>query len=326
MRALFQVLKGELLNYKTKVITPERKDSLMGKYYSSSLYERKASIHGTCIKFFTDNMDFIRMWEDNFEPMPDWIRPHGRLFALSGKKKQVLYEPSSKTAIITGHDYYGLVKSAALAIAADFMEDFTSEHRRYSIHGSFVDKGGHGLAIVGPSGSGKTTLTYGLLRSSKFNFLTDDWFFVRLTKNYVPVYSSERNSYIRDDLANTWPELTRKLLHVRLDKSRRAVVDVKSMFGSDRIKTSSNLKVVVLLARKKSLPPVQKLTAKQAVDFLLKNDFCNPHQLVRTKKKTEKRKKFFMELFEKVPVFLLNTVETPRESLARLKDITDEYL
>jgi len=298
----------------------------MKKYYSSSLYERKASIHGTCIKFFTDNMEFIRMWEDNFEPMPDWIRPHGRLFALSEKKKEVMYEPLSKTAIITGHDYYGLVKSAALAISADFMEDFTSEHRRDSIHGSFVDKGGHGLAIVGPSGSGKTTLTYGLLRSDKFNFLTDDWFFVRLTKNYIPVYSSERNSYIRDDLANTWPELTRKLLHIRLDKSRRAIVDVKSMFGSDRIKTSSNLKAFVILARKKSLPPVQKLSSKEAIDFLLKNDFCNPHQLVRTKKKTEKRKKFFQEIFEKVPVFLLNTVETPRESLARLKHIADEYL
>ena len=82
----------------------------------------------------------------------------------------------------------------------------------------------------------------------------------------------------------------------------------------------------VMLARKKSLPHIQKRTAKEAVDFLLKNDFCNPHQLVRTKKKVAKRKKFFQELFDKVPVFLLNTVETPTESLARLKNIADEYL
>ncbi len=315
-----------MLEYKVKIITPEKKDALMKKYYSSSLYERKASIHGACVKFFTDRMDFVRMWEDNFEPMPDWIRPHGRLFALSARKNEVLYEPLSKTAIIIGYDYYGLIKSAALGIVADFFEDFTSEHRRYSIHGSFVDKGGRGIAIVGPSGSGKTTLTYGLLRSDKFNFVTDDWFFVRLTKVYVPVYSSERNSYIRDDMAGAWPELTRKLLDIRLDKSRRAIVDVKSLFGSERIKTTSNMRVLVLLTREKSLPPVQKLTAKQAVDFLLKNDFCNPHNLVKTKKKTAKRKKFFEELFTKVPAFLLNTVETPRESLARLKHITDDYL
>jgi hypothetical protein len=33
----------------------------------------------------------------------------------------------------------------------------------------------------------------------------------------------------------------------------------------------------------------------------------------------EKRKKFFAELFARAPVYLLNTIETPQQSLERLK-------
>lgn len=314
------------MNYSVKLISQQKKDLLMEKYYPSCIYERKASIHGTCIKLMTDSDEFASMWENNFEPMPNYIRPHGRIFALKNGKFGVQYEPLSKTALVAGSDYYGLVKSVALAIVADFFEDFTSEHRRYSVHGSFVDKGGRGIAMIGPSGSGKTTLTYGLLRDDKFNFLTDDWFFVRMTKNYIPVFSSEKNSYIRHDLAKAWPELHKKLHGLHLDSSNRAIVDVKSMFGSERIRSTSDLRAVVLLTRNRKLQPLKQLSAAEGVDFLLKNDFCNPHQLVRSAKKKEKRTQFFRELFAKVPVFLLNTIETPKESLLRLESITEEYL
>ena len=86
---------------------------------------------------------------------------------------KVIYEPISKTPIILNCDYYGWVKSLALALTADFFEEYHSEHRRYSVHGSLVDKKGHGLAIMGPSGSGKTTLTYGLLESGVYNYVSD---------------------------------------------------------------------------------------------------------------------------------------------------------
>src|SRR4030095_7651754 len=115
-----------MAKYDVEIITTETKERLMAEIYSSKLSERKAVIHGTCIKFFTDNHDFKDMWEDNFEPLPDWIRPHGRVFAVNGKSLKVQYEPLSKTVIIEGCDYYGWVKSIALAIVADFLEDFTS--------------------------------------------------------------------------------------------------------------------------------------------------------------------------------------------------------
>jgi energy-coupling factor transporter ATP-binding protein EcfA2 len=263
------------------------------------------------------------MWEDNFELMPDWIRPHARLFAVSSPVFRVLYEPLSKTAIVEGCNYYGWVKSIALALVADFMEDFTSEHRRYSIHGSFVDFGGQGVAIIGPSGSGKTTLTYGLLLDKTSNFLTDDWFFVRLAEGKIPVYSSEKNSYIRGDLEKSWPQY--KLKNIRKDSQGRAIVDVKQLLGTDRIRPDSLLCACVLLVRNKELPVLTKLSKEKALAFMLKNDFCNPHQLIRTKAKLKQRKEFFGELFSRVPVYLLNTSETPEQSLKRLKDTVNNH-
>ncbi|MDD5171649.1 MAG: hypothetical protein PHF60_01285 [Candidatus ainarchaeum sp.] len=307
--------------YKVTLISPKVKEKLMEKIYSSSLFERKAAIHGTCVKLFTDSHEFKDMWEDNFEPMPDWIRPHARLFAISGKKLRVLYEPASKTVIVEGCGYYGWIKSIALALVAEFLEDFTSEHRRYSIHGSFVDRNGRGMAIIGPSGSGKTTLTYGLLLDKRCNFLTDDWFFVRQADNATLVYSSEKNSYIRGNLGTDWPEYCDRLKGLKKDGKERAVVDVRQLLGSDRIRSDSTLALTVLLTRDKELPPLKRLTAEEALAFMVKNDFCNPHQLMRTREKIAKRKQFFMQLFSEAPVYLLNTIEKPQQSLQRLKTL-----
>ena len=308
--------------YKVEIISPKTKEKLMHKLYSSSLHERKAAIHGTCVKLFTDCHEFKDMWEDNFDMMPDWIRPHARLFAVSGKRFRVRYEPVSKTAIVENCDYYGWIKSIALALVADFMEDFTSEHRRYSVHGSFIDKKGRGIAIIGPSGSGKTTLTYGLLLDKKHSFVTDDWFFVRLADGDTLIYSSEKNSYIRGNLEKDWPQYNLK--DVKKDLQGRAIVDVKRLLGGNRIRTESTLETIVLLTRDKKLPPLKKLSPKEALSFMLKNDFCNPHQLVRTKEKLMKRKEFFKEFFSRAPVYLLNTIETPQQSLDRLKKLASQ--
>ena len=313
-------------NYKVEIISSKEKNRLMFEVYEDSLYEKKANIHGTCVKFFTDCEEFKQMWDDNFKPISDDIRPHARVFAISDsqKKFRVLYEPESKTVIIKNCDYYGWVKSIALGLVADFFEDFTSEHRRFSIHGSFIDSSGNGVGIIGPSGSGKTTLTYGLLLDKANNFLTDDWFFIRLTKNDTLVFSSEKNSYIRDDLAINWPQFKEKLADIRKDQRGRAVVDVKRMFGNDRIREQSILKAVVLLTREQGREVFRQLTPSEALNFMVKKDFCNPHQLLRTKKKLRERKEFFYELFSRVPVYILNTIEKPQQSLERLKGILND--
>ena len=312
------------MGYKVEIISRKEKDKLFDELYKKCIYGVKSNIYGLCIKLLTNSRKFREMWEDNFKAMLEEIRPHARVVAVDdGKKFRVLYEPTSKTVIIMNCDYYGWVKSIALGLSANYLEDFPSEHKRYSIHGSYIDRDGQGIGIVGPSKSGKTTLTYGLLLDEKNNFVTDDWFFVRVAKNSVSVNSAEKNSYIGEDLTDNWKEYKERLKGIDVDNKGRAIVDVKRLFGYDRIRDMSVMKAVVLLTRDKTKPPFQKLKTKDAIEFMKKNDFCNPHQLVRTKEKINARIDFFQSLFDKLPVYLLNTIETPRESLERVRKVLE---
>lgn len=310
--------------YEVKLITPEEKEREVSRLYARPLFERKADIYGTCIKFFTDNEEFYRMWGENFRPMMESIRPHGRVIAVEGKELEVLYEWSSKTVIVKGCDYYGWVKSIALALVAEFLEDFSSEHRRYSVHGSYVDFGGRGIGIIGPSGSGKTTLTYGLLLDKKASFLTDDWFFVKVGSG-VCAYSAEKNSYIRENIDQDWKEYKAILgkAPLKYDNKGRAIADVKMLFGDGKIKESSEMGAAVILTREPGKPPFREIKAGEALGFMQKNDFCNPHQLVRDRVKREVRAGFFREIFSRMPAYLVNTVEKPAESLRRLEGIKE---
>jgi len=315
------------MKYNVKVISRLKKDKLLKEIKLDSLYQLKANIYGICIKLFTDDLKFKEMWMDNFEAMDDDIRPHERIISINEKsgKLKVLYEPNTKTTIIKNCDYYGWLKSIALGLANEYLEDVPSEHRRYSVHGSAIDYNGKGIGIIGTSGSGKTTLTYGLLLNEKFNYITDDWFFVRLKKKRVTIFSSEKNSYLREGLEKNWKSYKSKIKIAsnKKDKYGRFIVDIRKFFGWDRINKSSNLGAIVLLTRNKKIEPFKKLNKKQAIEFMLENDFCNPHQLLKNKKKKSLRTKFFKELFSRVPIYLLNTIETPQESLNRLIELSE---
>ena len=205
-------------------------------------YERKANIHGACVKLLTDNPDFKEEWEDNFKFMNEDIRPHAKVFSIEdGGEFQVMYEPVSKTCIIKNCDYYGWIKSIALAVISDFFEEYHSIHRRYSVHGSAVDYMAMQLQLLDLLELVKSTLTYGLLQNPDFNYISDDWFFTRLFKNARVVYSSEKNSYIRDDIINVWKCFSEELKKVKLDTKGRGIADVNTLFGG-RSRESSTLK------------------------------------------------------------------------------------
>jgi hypothetical protein len=310
-----------MTEYKVEMISPQQKEDLLLEIVYKVRFERKANIHGACVKLLTDNQSFKEEWEDNFKFMNEDIRPHTKIFSVEDDGAlQVQYDPISKTCVIRNCDYYGWVKSIALATISDFFEDYHSEHRRYSVHGSAVDCGGHSMAIIGPPGTGKTTLTYGLLQDEDFSYISDDWFFTRLLTNAVMVYSSEKNSYIREDIAHIWKNFSEDLAKVQLDQKGRGIADVNTLFNG-RIRESSTIKKIILLERDVNHPPIRKLDAQEALDFMLEKDFCNPHQLVRDERKLNIRKGFFQELFIDLDVYLLNTVETPEESLERIKHL-----
>lgn len=287
-------------------------------------FERKANIHGACIKLLTDNADFKEEWEDNFKFMNEDIRPHAKIISVdNGGDLKVQYEPQSHTCIIENCDYYGWIKSIALAAVSDFFEEYNSENRRYSLHASAVDFGGHAIGIMGPPGTGKTTLTYGMLTERHFNYISDDWFFTRIFKNDTVIYSSEKNSYIRDDIADVWPEFSDTINRVKLDNRQRGLANVKNLFQG-RVRESSTLHSMILLERDLNKSPFRKLNVSDALDYMKSTDFCNPHQLIRNKRKFDLRMNFFNDIFSKMDVYMLNTIESPQESLNRIMSLLSD--
>jgi hypothetical protein len=114
--------------YKVELVDVAEKDSLYQKNEEKYLFTRKASIYGCCIKLLT-NIEYVKdRWEDNFYSMSEDIRSHGRIIVLKEPKKKmsVQYDPYTKTAFLTNVDYYGWIKSLALAVAGDVLED---EHK-----------------------------------------------------------------------------------------------------------------------------------------------------------------------------------------------------
>ncbi len=315
---------GSFVTYQVEIIGPERKDELLAKFNLDFTFERKANIHGACVKLLTDNPDFKEEWEDNFKFMNEDIRPHSKIISInSGGNLKVRYEPLSRTCVIENCDYYGWIKSIALASVSDFFEEYNSENRRYSLHASAVDFGGHSIGIIGPPGTGKTTLTYGLLTDPRFNYISDDWFFTRIFDNGIMIYSSEKNSYIRDDIADVWPVFADNLNRVKLDNRQRGLADVKNLFKG-RVRESSTLHSLVLLERDVNKEPFRELDANEAINYMKENDFCNPHQLIRNERKYNLRMNFFRDIFSKMDVYMLNTIESPQESLKRLMGIISE--
>ena len=66
----------------------------------------------------------------------------------------VKYDPLTRSAFLFNIDYYGWVKSIALAVAGDILED---QHRIHSVHRAALDVAGKGISLIAPSKSGKTT-------------------------------------------------------------------------------------------------------------------------------------------------------------------------
>ncbi len=142
------------MSYAVQLISPEDKDVLFEKYEHRLLYTSKAEIYGCCIKLLTETESTRNKWEDNFFTANENNRSHGRLIVVSetGQPLSVKYDPYTKTAFLINVDYYGWIKSIALAVAGDILED---EHRIYSVHGASIDIGCLGVSIIAPSGTEK---------------------------------------------------------------------------------------------------------------------------------------------------------------------------
>jgi len=303
------------MTYSVELISLEDKEDLADRYAQQVLFEIKSDIYGCCIKLLTGQASVKSRWEENFYGAAYNIRSHGRIYVVEDpeeEENQVRYDPQSKTCFLINMDYYGWIKSLALSVAGDVLED---EHGIYSVHGACLDFGGRGLCILGGSGVGKTTHTYGLLRSPRVRVVSDDWFFVRIFGQDLLGYGSEKNFYIRADLASIWKEFSGLVSQASFDQKGRAVVDLRWVIGKGRILPLTTLNNVIILTRDPGEKEAKReLQPAKALSILEENGYFNPHLLVKNQFKTGIRRKFLSALLSRTKVHQINTIGTPEES------------
>jgi hypothetical protein len=308
-----------LLSYPVQLISPEEKDKLFEAYDDRLHYTSKADVYGCCIKLLAESEKTKNEWEDNFYSANENTRSHGRLVVVKepGQPLSVMYDAYTKTAFLVNVDYYGWVKSIALAVAGDVLED---EHRIYSVHGAAIDIGSLGVSIIAPSGTGKTTHSWGLLLVKNARLISDDWFFVRLSSQLPLAFGSEKNCYIDADLGKIWNKYESLVDKTKFDQRGRAIVNIRWIVGGGGVIPMTTMHKIILLKRDpQDSNIVTHCTADEALAFMLDRNFCNPHQLVRDNRKIELRKTFFRKLFEQTDVFLVNTTGTPQATQEEIR-------
>ncbi|HOE52743.1 MAG TPA: hypothetical protein PKO24_03815 [Methanomassiliicoccales archaeon] len=309
------------MSYPVRPITIEEKEALYDKYAPCPFHTAKADISGCCIKLYTLSDSTKDMWEDNFYSMSEAVRSHGRVICLDDPNRplEALYEPATKTAFLFNFDYYGWIKSVALAIAGDILED---EHQIYSVHGAALDMDGKGVTLIAPSKTGKTTHSWGLLRSKDARLVTDDWYYVRLSERRPVAFGSEKNCYIDADIGTIWEEYRGLVERAKLDNRKRAVVNVRWVTGKGSVVPMTTIYDIVLLKRDRDDPRlVRELGPDEAWEHLAANDLCNPHQLVRDERKMRVRERFFRQFLAKSRVHLVNTTASPQETQAAIRQL-----
>jgi len=307
------------LKYEVRLISIEERDRLLEKYSQRFLYEERADIYGCCIKLLTDLGYVKELWEENFYPASAHIRSHGRLIVTKeeGEGLEISYDPLSKTAFLKNVDYYGWIKSIALSVAGDILED---NHGINSVHGACVDLKGQGICLIAPSGTGKTTHTYGLLRLSGVRVISDDWFFVRFLADENVAFGSEKNFYIQADIADTWDEYKRLVEKAEFDDKGRAIVNVRWIVGKGKILPLTTLRIAILLKRDQTdAAAIEELTPSEATQYLESTDFCNPHLLVKDSRKNCLRRRFFQDFFSRLRTYSANTVLPATETHEMIK-------
>jgi hypothetical protein len=297
--------------YDIELISTAEKEELFSRYEARFLYSTKCGLHGICLRLLTDQEQTKDYWEDNFYSMSESVRSHGRLIVLNDpeRKMGVKYDPLSRTAFLFNIDYYGWVKSIALAVACDILED---QHRIFSVHGAALDVKGQGASLIAPSKTGKTTHSWGLLRMEDARLVTDDWYFVQLSERRPLAYGSEKNFYVEGDIAGIWPEYQGLVDKAKFDNKGRAIVNVRWTVGQGGVVPMTTMYHIILLKRDKGDErTVIPMSTGDALDYLVKNNFCNPHQLVRDERKLALRTEFFRKFLERCEVHMVNTAGDP---------------
>jgi hypothetical protein len=152
--------------------------------------------------------------------------------------------------------------------------------------------------------------------------VSDDWYYVRLSSREPLAFGSEKNSYIEADIGKIWGEYEKLVEKVQFDPQSRAVVNVRWIVGSGGVIPMTTMQKIILLKRDPNDKKiVTDLTEKEALEYLLVNNFCNPHQLVTDKRKIELRKNFFHQYLKQTSAYIVNTTSPPQETQQKIRKI-----
>lgn len=309
------------MSYRVDIINTEKVRELKKKYSNRNFFTSKADIGGICFQLFTENRKYIEMWTENFYSMGDRVRSHARAYEVSDPDKEphVDYDPWSATAFIYNFDYYGWVKSIALGVTGNLLEDI---HDIYSIHGAAIDIDGAGVTLIAPSKAGKTTQSWGLLRMPNARLISDDWYFVILGNGRPTVLASEKNCYIDADIGDVWEEYKPLVACTEFDNKGRCVANIRWIHGKSAVIPSTSIRTVIFLKRDYDDPRLEvEFSTEEAVEYMIENDMCNPHQMICTEDKKRLRINFLREYFSKCRVVMINTTTPAEVTQERIRKI-----
>jgi len=308
------------MGYEVEIIDIETASELRSKYKEMKSYSSKVDIFGLCVEFLTEDREHLKMWEDNFYSMSDDIRAHAKIYSINDPScgMKFLFEPSFCIAFLYNFDYYGWIKSIALGISGNILEE---AHDTYSVHGAVLDIDGKGVTLIAPSKTGKTTQSWGLLRMNNAHLISDDWYFVKLGSGRPIAFASEKNCYIDADIGDVWEEYRSLVNHVRFDNKGRGIANIRWVAGESSVIPMTKIRYIFLLKHDQDdHVPIRQLTHEEGLEYLLKNDLCNPHQIISNDHKEKIRTKFFSDFLSNCEIYLVNTIKTAQETQELIRD------
>jgi len=307
--------------YETELISESECTTLRAKYANADLYSAKADIDGICVQLYTYDRDHIDMWRDNFYAASDRTRSHAKIFCVKdpNQKLHVDYNLESATAFLYNFDYYGWVKSIALGIAGCLLE---LGHDVYSVHGAALTIDDVGVTLIAPPKTGKTTQSWGLLRFPNACLISDDWYFVTLGNGRPHIRGSEKNCYIDADIGDVWEEYKPLIKNVKFDGAGRGIANIRWVTGKSSVISAGSLQYILLLEREPAdCNIVRELNAHEALEYMLNNDLCNPHQIIRDPYRSALRANFLKQFFLQCKIYMVNTTGTSQETQAAIRKI-----
>ena len=305
--------------YDVKLIGPERSEELRKRASELNYYTSKADIDGICVELFTENKTYLEMWTDNFYHMSDRVRAHARIYCFEepGTDLHVEYDYECSVAYLFNFDYYGWIKSIALGLAGNILE----EQGIFPVHGAALDVDGMGVTLIAPSKTGKTTQSWGLLRKDNTYLITDDWYFVTFGYGRPRASGSEKNCYIDSDIGDVWDEYKPLVKDVKFDTKGRGIGNVRWIAGEGSVIDRTSMRCVLFLKRDYDDPVIiKKMETEEALRYLVSHDFCNPHQLVRDERRVKARTEFFRRYLSECDVLMVNTTCPPKETQERIRE------